>query len=88
MARGPRGEKRPEDPAAAAVMTVQIAIGELQEELEEHAMVRNPVAVSLGRLGGLKGGQARANKLSPERRREIAQLAASRRWGSKRTDDG
>jgi hypothetical protein len=42
---------------------------------------KNPAAVLLGRLGGLKGGKARAEKLSPERRKEIAQLAAKKRWG-------
>lgn len=36
-----------------------------------------------GRLGGLKGGQARANSLSPERRREIAKKAAEKRWSKK-----
>lgn len=41
---------------------------------------KNPAAVSLGRLGGLKGGKARADKLSPERRREIASDAAKKRW--------
>jgi hypothetical protein len=38
------------------------------------------IAVALGRRGGLKGGKARAKKLSPERRTEIARLAALRRW--------
>ena len=42
---------------------------------------RNPHAAALGRLGGLKGGPARAARLSPERRREIARAAAHRRWG-------
>jgi hypothetical protein len=42
---------------------------------------RNPHAAALGRLGGLKGGPARAATLSPERRREIARRAARRRWG-------
>lgn len=41
---------------------------------------KNPAAVALGKLGGLKGGKARAKKLSPERRKEIARLAASARW--------
>lgn len=41
---------------------------------------RNPHAVALGRLGGLKGGKARANKLTPERRKEIARKAAVIRW--------
>lgn len=41
----------------------------------------NPHAAALGRLGGLKGGPARAATLSPERRRDIACRAARRRWG-------
>ncbi len=41
---------------------------------------KNPAAVALGRLGGKKGGRARAEKLTPERRREIAQKAATARW--------
>lgn len=41
---------------------------------------KNPNAVALGRLGGLKGGKARAKKLSPERRSEIARNAANIRW--------
>ena len=41
---------------------------------------KNPHAVALGRLGGKKGGPARAKKLTPEQRREIARKAASKRW--------
>ena len=44
---------------------------------------KNEAAVALGRLGGLKGGKARANKLTPERRKEIAQKAAAKRWNKK-----
>jgi hypothetical protein len=44
---------------------------------------KNEAAVSLGRLGGLKGGKARADKLTPERRKEIAQKAAAKRWNKK-----
>ena len=44
---------------------------------------KNPAAVMLGRLGGLKGGKARAEKLSPEERREIAKKAATIRWSTK-----
>jgi hypothetical protein len=40
----------------------------------------NPHAAALGRLGGLKGGPARAARLSPQRRREIARRAAAARW--------
>jgi len=43
--------------------------------------LKNPHAVALGRLGGKKGGRARAKKLSAERRKQIAQLAAKIRWG-------
>ena len=41
---------------------------------------KNPAAVALGRLGGLKGGKARASKLTPEQRKEIAKRAAEARW--------
>lgn len=41
---------------------------------------KNPAAVALGRLGGLKGGKARARKLTPEQRKEIAKKAARARW--------
>lgn len=41
---------------------------------------KNPAAVTLGRLGGLKGGKARAEKLTPDRRAEIARKAAAKRW--------
>jgi len=44
---------------------------------------KNPAAVALGRLGGLKGGNARAKALSPEKRKEIAQKAAQKRWREK-----
>ncbi|MFA6216268.1 MAG: hypothetical protein WDL87_01245 [Candidatus Omnitrophota bacterium] len=44
---------------------------------------KNPAAVVLGRLGGLKGGKARAKKLSPHRRKLIAKKAAESRWHKK-----
>lgn len=52
---------------------------------EEPPPEKNPAAVALGKLGGKKGGPARAKKLSPERRKEIAQKAAKARWGKKTT---
>jgi hypothetical protein len=48
--------------------------------IDEATADKNPAAVALGRLGGLKGGKARAAKLSPEKRAEIAKSAASARW--------
>jgi hypothetical protein len=44
---------------------------------------KNPAAQALGRLGGLKGGKARAASMTPEQRKEIAQKAAEARWGKK-----
>jgi len=44
---------------------------------------KNPHAVALGRLGGLKGGHARAAKMTPKRRADIAMKAAAARWGKK-----
>lgn len=44
---------------------------------------KNPHAVALGRLGGLKGGKARASKLTKEQRSEIAKKAAKARWKKK-----
>jgi hypothetical protein len=41
---------------------------------------KNPAAVALGRLGGMKGGKARAAAMTPERRAEIARMAAAARW--------
>lgn len=43
---------------------------------------KNPAAVALGRLGGLKGGKARAKRLSARKRKEIAKKAANTRWKS------
>jgi hypothetical protein len=50
---------------------------------------KNPAAVALGRLGGLKGGKARAQKLSGDERSEIAARAAAARWSKhKKQGDG
>jgi hypothetical protein len=48
------------------------------------ATAKNPAAVQLGRLGGLKGGPARARKLTPQQRAEIARKAALSRWAKRR----
>jgi hypothetical protein len=47
---------------------------------------KNPAAVALGRLGGLKGGKVRAEKLSEERRHQIASAAARARWAKEKED--
>ena len=75
------GTSRDHDFATVARRVVEEAIGEkLKGEPLDEPPKKNPAAVALGRLGGLKGGKARATTLSPERRREIAQRAAERRW--------
>ena len=71
MPKGPRGEKRPADVVARAVKVMRIATGEEEEKLPE----RSPAAEL-----GSKGGKARAEKLSKERRADIARKAAQRRW--------
>lgn len=72
-------KKRPRDFNQLAASIVSEAIGEKKDVPKEDSG-KNPAAVSLGRLGGLKGGKARAKKLTPKQRHEIAKLAASARW--------
>ena len=64
-------------------LAASIVAGATEEEKPAPEDKRNPAAVALGRLGGLKGGRARASKLTPERRKEIAQKAAQKRWHNK-----
>lgn len=71
--------KRPRDPSQLAKQVFDIAIGETVDTVSESK--RNPPKQ---RAGGLKGGKARASALSAERRREIAQSAAAKRWKTKR----
>ena len=58
-----------------------IAANIVGQATDEVHIVKNPAAVALGRLGGLKGGRVRASRLTPERRVEIARKAALARWG-------
>lgn len=76
MPKGPQGQKRPADVIGNAVMVAKIATGELEEEINGKEYARK---------GGLKGGPARAKKLSAKKRKEIAKKAAKTRW-SKKTD--
>jgi hypothetical protein len=54
-----------------------------EQPTKEQSSNKNPHAVALGRLGGLKGGKARAKKLTKEQRQEIARKAAKSRWTDK-----
>ena len=73
---------RPRDTNQLAKSIVDIATGE-RDPAPIPQDGKNPAAVALGRLGGLKGGKARAAKLSSKRRSEIAKKAAQKRWGKK-----
>jgi hypothetical protein len=74
MPRGPKGEKRPADVNARAVMVARIATGEINDVTTDDG--KNAAAVALGRMGG----KARAAAMSAKRRSEIAKNAAARRW--------
>jgi len=77
MPRGPKGEKRPADTHAAAVMIAKIATGEIEDvRPTPESEGKNPAAVALGRMGG----KARAEGMSAKRRKEIARAAAAKRW--------
>ena len=68
MPRGPNGERRPADTIGRAVNVARIATGELDDKFAEIDSRRSP------------GGRARAAKLTPEERSEIARKAAAARW--------
>lgn len=75
MAKNP---KRPRDTNQLAKLIADIATGEVTETKTDDG--KDPAAVALGRKGGLKGGDARAKKLTADQRSEIAKKAAKARW--------
>ena len=75
-----KNPKRPTDLNQRAKSIVDIATSDTKDVENEAMKFKNPHAVALGKLGGLKGGKARASKLTPEQRSEIAKKAAKRRW--------
>ncbi len=79
-----RSRKRPVDLNALAASIVSDATDE--DKLEPAEDTRDPAAVALGRKGGVKGGRARADKLTAEQRSESARRAAMSRWGHRRSD--
>jgi len=76
-----RSKTRPRDPNELAHQIFLESIGEAPKSAPPEVKVKNPAAVALGRLGGLKGGAARAAALSPRKRSQIAARAAAKRWG-------
>ena len=72
----------PPDLNSIAFRIVEEATAEPSDQPEQPT-AKDPLAVELGRRGGLKGGKARAAKLTPEQRKEIAKKAAEARWASR-----
>jgi hypothetical protein len=75
-------QARPKDPIKLAKQIAEIATGQKEDTVSEHK--KNPAAVALGRLGGLVGGKARAEKLTAKKRSDIAKKAAQARWSKKK----
>jgi hypothetical protein len=75
----PKRPRRPRDPFQLAHQVFQEAIGEAPPHPDPDAG-KNPAAVALGKLGGAKGGKARAAGMSKEQRAESARKAARARW--------
>ncbi len=73
-----RSRKRPRDPNQLAKLIVDIATGEVEDTPPDDG--KDPAAVALGRKGGLKGGRARAEKMTAEQRSDAAKHAARARW--------
>jgi hypothetical protein len=73
---------RPRDLNQWAKRMVDIATGEVEdtEPVHQDDPNKDPAAIALGRKGGLKGGKARADSLTPEERKKIAREAAQKRW--------
>jgi hypothetical protein len=78
MPKGPQGQKRPADVTQNAVHVMRIATGQAKED-------SRPSKSEVRAAAGKKGGAARAKKIAPEKRSEIAKVAAKSRW-SKTTD--
>jgi len=76
---------RPRDPIQLGKLIVDIATGQVEDAQKTD---KDPTASELGRLGGLKGGKARAAKLTPQRRSEIARSAALARYARRHGGDG
>ena len=75
--------RRPRDSNELAHRIFLESIGEAPKTEPPAVKSKNPAAVALGRLGGLKGGMARAAALGPKKRSAIAAKAAKARWGKK-----
>lgn len=75
-----RSSKPTDDPNVAAFRGMQSLLEKIDPDSIEKPKEKNPAAVALGKLGGAKGGKARAAKLSKKKRTAIAKKAAAARW--------
>lgn len=78
-------KRRSQTSAQLAKRALDLSSG-VEREPSSEAQVKDPAAVELGRKGGLKGGKARAEALSADRRQEIARAAAAERWKKQQRD--
>jgi len=78
----PKRSSKPRDLNSMAAAIVAQSV-DPEDQGDDPYEGKNPAAVELGRLGGKKGGKARAAKLTPEERSEQARKAATARWGAK-----
>lgn len=74
----PKRSSKQKDPSEIARHVLDAVVPDAEPKPE-----KNPATVALGRLGGLKGGKARAAKLTAKQRKQIAELGAAKRWGKK-----
>lgn len=77
--------RRPRDPVQLGKLIGDILTGQVEDRADQSPpdLSKDPAAVALGRKGGLKGGRARADSLTPEQRANISRKAAQKRWGKR-----
>lgn len=79
----PKRSRKPTDINIIAAQVVEAATEPAKAPTKPKPHRKNPAAVALGRLGGLKGGKVRAERLSPRKRSQIAKKAAKSRWSKR-----
>jgi hypothetical protein len=86
MTTTPKRLPRPRDPVQLGKLIGDILTGQIEDRAPDIAPDpdKDPAAVALGRKGGLKGGKARADSLTPAERKKIAKDAAAKRWRKER----
>src|SRR5262245_51044673 len=75
--------KEDENEVAARILRELFGVTKAVQQNNPEIPLKNPAAVALGRMGGLKGGKARAKSLSATKRAQIAKKAAQARWGKR-----